>query len=85
VATDQGAVALAEFTAAVSLAADQAAGLSLEHGLRCRLLATRLARRAGRAASYARCTTPPCCGRLAAQIPLRPGSPGCTGDRDQAR
>jgi hypothetical protein len=40
VATDQGAVALAEFTAALSLSADQAAGLSLEHGLRCCLLAT---------------------------------------------
>ena len=46
-ATDQGSVELAEFTAALSLAADQAAGLSLEHGLRTCLLATRLARRAG--------------------------------------
>jgi HD-GYP domain-containing protein (c-di-GMP phosphodiesterase class II) len=54
VATDQGAVALAEFTAALSLAADQAAGLSLEHGLRCCLLATRLARRAGLAAGELR-------------------------------
>jgi HD-GYP domain-containing protein (c-di-GMP phosphodiesterase class II) len=54
VATDQGAVALAEFTAALSLAADQAAGLSLEHGLRCSLLATRLARRAGLAAGELR-------------------------------
>jgi HD-GYP domain-containing protein (c-di-GMP phosphodiesterase class II)/DNA-binding CsgD family transcriptional regulator len=47
VASDQGPVGLAEFTAALSLAADQAAGLSLEHGLRTCLLATRLARRAG--------------------------------------
>ena len=45
--SDQGPVGLAEFTAALSLAADQAAGLSLEHGLRTCLLATRLARRAG--------------------------------------
>ena len=37
---------LAEFTAALSLAADMAAGLSLEHGLRSCLLATRLAARA---------------------------------------
>jgi hypothetical protein len=51
VATDQGAVALAEFTAALSLSADQAAGLSLEHGLRCCLLATR---RAGLAADELR-------------------------------
>jgi hypothetical protein len=50
VASDQGPVGLAEFTAALSLAADQAAGLSLEHGLRTCLLATRLARRAGLAA-----------------------------------
>ena len=48
--SDQGPVGLAEFTAALSLAADQAAGLSLEHGLRTCLLATRLARRAGLAA-----------------------------------
>jgi hypothetical protein len=34
-----------------SLAADQAAGLSLGHGLRTCLLATRLARRAGLAAA----------------------------------
>src|SRR5579859_1381894 len=47
VASDQGLVVLAEFTAALSLAADQAAGLSLEHGLRTCLLATRLAQRAG--------------------------------------
>jgi HD-GYP domain-containing protein (c-di-GMP phosphodiesterase class II)/DNA-binding CsgD family transcriptional regulator len=47
VASDQGPVGLAEFTAVLSLAADQAAGLSLEHGLRVCLLATRLARRAG--------------------------------------
>ena len=52
--TDQAAVALAEFTAALSLAADQAAGLSLEHRLRCCLLATRLARRAGVAAGELR-------------------------------
>ena len=38
---------LAEFTAVLSLAADQAAGLSVGHGLRTCLLATRLARRAG--------------------------------------
>lgn len=49
-ASDQGPVGLAEFTAALSLAADQAAGLSLGHGLRTCLLATRLARRAGLAA-----------------------------------
>jgi hypothetical protein len=47
VASDQGPIGLAEFTAALSLAADQAAGPSLEHGLRTCLLATRLARRAG--------------------------------------
>jgi hypothetical protein len=47
VASDQGPVGLAEFTAALSLAADQAAGLSLEHGLRTCLLATRLGRRGG--------------------------------------
>lgn len=47
VASDQGPVGLAEFTAVLSLAADQAAGLSLEHGLRTCLLAVRLARRAG--------------------------------------
>jgi HD-GYP domain-containing protein (c-di-GMP phosphodiesterase class II)/DNA-binding CsgD family transcriptional regulator len=47
VASDQGPVGLAEFTAALSLAADQAAGLSPGHGLRTCLLATRLARRAG--------------------------------------
>ena len=46
-ASDQGPVGLAEFTAALSLAADQAAGLSVGHGLRTCLLATRLARRAG--------------------------------------
>jgi hypothetical protein len=34
VGSDQGPVGLAEFTAALSLAADQAAGLSLEHGPR---------------------------------------------------
>jgi HD-GYP domain-containing protein (c-di-GMP phosphodiesterase class II)/DNA-binding CsgD family transcriptional regulator len=50
VASDQGPVGLAEFTAALALAADQAAGLSLGHGLRTCLLATRLARRAGLAA-----------------------------------
>ena len=53
-ATDQGPVELAEFTAALSLAADQAAGLSLEHGLRTCLLATRLARRAGAGAGELR-------------------------------
>ena len=47
-------MALAEFTAALSLAADQAAGLSLEHGLRSCLLAVRLARRAGLAAGELR-------------------------------
>jgi HD-GYP domain-containing protein (c-di-GMP phosphodiesterase class II)/DNA-binding CsgD family transcriptional regulator len=47
VASDQGPVGLAEFIAALSLAADQAAGLSLEHGLRTCLLAIRLAGRAG--------------------------------------
>jgi HD-GYP domain-containing protein (c-di-GMP phosphodiesterase class II)/DNA-binding CsgD family transcriptional regulator len=47
VASDHGPVELAEFTAALSLAADQAAGLSLEHGLRTCLLAIRLAGRAG--------------------------------------
>ena len=40
-------VELAEFSAALSLAADMAAGLSLEHGLRSCLLAIRLAERAG--------------------------------------
>jgi HD domain len=40
-------VELAEFTATLSLAADMAAGLSLEHGLRSCLLATSLAARAG--------------------------------------
>jgi hypothetical protein len=47
VASNQGPVGLAEFTAALSLAADQAAGLSAGHGLRTCLLAVRLARRAG--------------------------------------
>jgi HD-GYP domain-containing protein (c-di-GMP phosphodiesterase class II) len=47
VATAPELVELAEFTAALSLAADMAAGLSLEHGLRSCLLATRLAARAG--------------------------------------
>ncbi|HXP19046.1 MAG TPA: HD domain-containing phosphohydrolase [Streptosporangiaceae bacterium] len=46
-AWDPDPVQLAEFTAALSLAADMAAGLSLDHGLRCCLLATRLAARAG--------------------------------------
>jgi HD-GYP domain-containing protein (c-di-GMP phosphodiesterase class II)/DNA-binding CsgD family transcriptional regulator len=54
VASDQGLVGLAEFTAVLSLAADQAAGLSLEHGLRTCLLATRLAGRAGLAAGELR-------------------------------
>ena len=40
-------VRLAELVAALSLAADQAAGVTLEHGLRTCLLATRLAGRAG--------------------------------------
>jgi HD-GYP domain-containing protein (c-di-GMP phosphodiesterase class II) len=50
VASHQGPLGLAEFTAVLSLAADQAAGLSLEHGLRTCLLATRLGQRAGLAA-----------------------------------
>src|SRR5438067_4844468 len=40
-------VELAELVAAVSLAADLASGVTLEHGLRTCLLATRLAERAG--------------------------------------
>jgi len=40
-------VQLAELVAALSLAADQASGVTLEHGLRTCLLATRLAGRAG--------------------------------------
>ena len=40
-------VQLAELIAALSLAADQASGVTLEHGLRTCLLATRLAGRAG--------------------------------------
>jgi HD-GYP domain-containing protein (c-di-GMP phosphodiesterase class II)/DNA-binding CsgD family transcriptional regulator len=40
-------VQLAELVAALSLAADQASGVTLEHGLRTCLLATRLAVRAG--------------------------------------
>jgi HD-GYP domain-containing protein (c-di-GMP phosphodiesterase class II) len=47
VATASGPVELAELTAVLSLAADMAAGLSLEHGLRSCLLATCLATRAG--------------------------------------
>jgi HD-GYP domain-containing protein (c-di-GMP phosphodiesterase class II)/DNA-binding CsgD family transcriptional regulator len=50
VASDQGPIGLAEFTAALSLPADQAAGLPLEHGLRTCVLAIRLAQRAGLAA-----------------------------------
>lgn len=46
-AEEQGPVQLAELVAALSLAADQAAGVTLEHGLRTCLLATRLAGRAG--------------------------------------
>jgi len=46
-AEDQGPVQLAELVAALSLAADQASGVTLEHGLRTCLLATRLAGRAG--------------------------------------
>jgi HD-GYP domain-containing protein (c-di-GMP phosphodiesterase class II) len=42
-----GPVPLAELVAALSLAADQASGVTLEHGLRTCLLATRLAERAG--------------------------------------
>ena len=40
-------VELAALVAAVSLAADLASGVTLEHGLRTCLLATRLAERAG--------------------------------------
>ena len=46
-AEEQDPVQLAELVAAQSLAADQASGVTLEHGLRTCLLATRLAGRAG--------------------------------------
>jgi hypothetical protein len=46
-APDGGPVQLAELVAALSLAADLASGVTLEHGLRTCLLASRLAERAG--------------------------------------
>ena len=57
------------WVAVVSLAADLASGVTLEHGLRTCLLATRLAERAGLdAAAGATSTTPRCSARSALEF-----------------
>lgn len=53
-ASGGGPVQLAELVAALSLAADPASGVTLEHGLRTCLLASRLAAHPGRGPRWRR-------------------------------